>query len=254
MKKIREIIIETPEKIRFSYHIAEIGTRIAAYIVDEIIQILIVVIIVVPLIVGGVFSYLAHWNENINNLTAAFLMIMIFLLRWFYFVFFEVIMEGQSPGKKAMRIRVIRDNGDSLDFETIVLRNFLRVVDGFPIIPLTGGFIGLIDAKSRRLGDIVANTVVVNEIQFNLTLPDFSVRLTRAQKDDLRYAYTNKRLSENELYIIRRFLNEYEKLPALKQLEIADNLAGQVRKRLGIEDDATNSLLFLERIYKQHGT
>lgn len=253
MKKIREITIETPEKIRFTYHLAEVGTRIASYIVDEIIQFLIVLVIAIPLITGG-FIGSSHWSENINNITAAFLMIMAFLLRWFYFVFFEVVMEGQSPGKRAMRIRVIRDNGDSLDFETIVLRNFLRAVDSFPIVPLTGGFIALIDAKGRRLGDIVANTVVVNEIEFNLTLPDFSVRLSHAEKDDLRYAYANKRLSENELYIIRRFLNEYDKLPNLKKLEIADNLAGQVRKRLGIEEDTTHSLLFLERIYKQHGT
>ena len=151
MKKIKDIIIETPEKIRFSYHIAEIGTRIAAYIIDEIIQILIIVIIVLALVFSG-YSSRTQVEEGLTNVTAAFLMIMVFLLRWFYFVLFEVIMEGQSPGKKMMRIRVICDNGDSLNFETIILRNFLRAVDGFPIIPLSGGFIALIDSKNRRLG------------------------------------------------------------------------------------------------------
>lgn len=253
MKKIREIIIETPEKIRFTYHIAEIGTRIAAYIVDALVQVLIMVVVSLMLMAGGFVGHIPG-QEHIRNLTAAFLMIMLFLLRWFYFVFFEVVMEGQSLGKKMMRIRVIKDNGDSLDFPTIVLRNFMRVVDGFPVFPLTGGFIGLIDAKSRRLGDIIANTVVVDEIQFNLTLPDFNVRLTHGGQDGVQYTYAKKRLNENELYIIRRFLNEYDRLPVPKQAEIADRLAEQVRSRLGIDDDASDSLIFLERIYEQHGS
>jgi uncharacterized RDD family membrane protein YckC len=267
MKKIREIIIETPEKIHFSYHIAEIGTRIAAYLIDEIIQMIIVVIIVISLILSG-YSIQTHVKEGLTNITAAFLMIMVFLLRWFYFVLFEAIMEGQSPGKKLMRIRVIRDNGDSLDFETIILRNFLRVIDGFPVIPFTGGFIALIDFQNRRLGDIIADTIVVTEIQYNLTIPDFQVRFIhtlqsdevacatdeqRLSEDKIAYATVKHRLNENELYILRRFLNEYHKLPEMKQQEIAAELANQVSKRLGIEETITDSFLFLERIYKQYG-
>ncbi len=253
MKKKKDIIIETPEKIRFSYHIAEIGTRIAAYIIDEIIQVLIVALIILVLVIGG-YSMRTHIEKNITNLAAAFFMIMIFLIRWFYFVLFEIIMEGQSPGKKLMRIRVIRNNGDSLDMETIVLRNFLRVVDGFPIIPLTGGFIALIDSKSRRLGDMIANTIVVNEIQYNLAVPDFEVHFSRAPRpEETEYVTVKQRLSENELYIIRRFLNERYKLPETKQIRIAADLAEQVRKRLGIEEIITDPLVFLERIYKRHG-
>jgi uncharacterized RDD family membrane protein YckC len=258
MKKKREIVIETPEKIRFSYHIAEIGTRIAAWIMDFLIQVLILLIIILALVLSGYSSW-THLEEGLTNLTAAFLMIMIFLSRWFYFVLFEVIMEGQSPGKKMMRIRVIRDNGESLDFETIVLRNFLRAVDGFPSVPLIGGFVALIDSQNRRLGDIIANTIVVNEIQYKLAIPDFQVHFNHTPEpangsaNELGYLTVKQKLTENELYIIRRFLNEYHKLPAAKQHEITEQLANQVQKRLGIEERITDSLQFLERIYQQHG-
>jgi uncharacterized RDD family membrane protein YckC len=253
MPKTKDIVIETPEKIKFSYHIAEIGTRIAAYVIDEMIQVLIVALIVVALLISG-YSLRTHVEKSLTNLAAAFLMIMIFLFRWFYFVLFEVIMEGQSPGKKMMRIRVIRNNGDSLDLETIVLRNFLRFVDGFPVIPLTGGFVALIDSRNRRLGDMIANTIVVDEIQYNLTIPDFEVRFTHGLRmEETEHVAVKQRLSENELYIIRRFLNEYYKLPAAKQIQIAADLADQVRKRLGMEEKITEPMAFLERIYKQHG-
>lgn len=254
MKKIKDILIETPEKIQFSYHIAEIGTRIAAYFIDELIQLLAILIVVVALVITGLLTK-TRFDENLTNLTAAFYMIMLFLLRWFYFVLCEVLMEGQSPGKKLMRIRVIREDGDSLDFQTITLRNFLRAVDGFPILPFTGGFVALIDSKNRRLGDIVANTIVVNEIQYNIVIPNFQVQFIY---NSPQYASPiplglKQRLNEKELYIIRRFLNEQYKLPAAKQQEIGAKLADQVRSRLGLEEEITNPLAFLERIYKQHG-
>ena len=246
--KKKEITFETPEKIRFSYHIAEIGTRIAAHTIDQMIQIIVIVFIACVVYV----NYITASSERLTHLTAAFLMIMVFVLRWFYYAFFEVVMEGQSPGKKLMRIRVIKDNGDPLDFETIIFRNFLRIVDDFPIIPLLGGFIALIDSQSRRIGDLVANTIVVNEIHYDLKLPDFQVDFQSHEKE-VGFAQIKTRLNENELYIIRRFLNEYHKLPEKKQPAIAANLASQVRIKLGIEDDKEDAILFLERIYKQHG-
>jgi uncharacterized RDD family membrane protein YckC len=252
MHKETDILIETPEKIQFSYHIAEIGTRIAACVIDEIIQGMLIVLFILPLLLGRQF-FLKHFFDNITHLTAAFLMIMFFLIRWFYYVLFEIIMEGQSPGKKLMRIRVIRFNGDALDIETIILRNFIRIVDNFPIVPLVGGFVALIDSYNRRLGDLVANTLVVNEIHYDLRVPDFQVHFTRRAAPPVAYATTQAPLTENELYIIRRFLNDYDRLPEAKQREIAANLANEVQKRLGIAEPITDSFLFLERIYQQHG-
>lgn len=248
MKKEKEIIIETPEKIRFSYRIAEIGSRIAAYVIDQLIQVIVILIILWPLL-----GFAAASAKDMTYITASFLMIITFLMRWFYYVLFELIMEGQSPGKKMMRIRVVRDNGDSLDFETIIFRNFLRIVDDFPMVPLLGGFISLIDPRGRRMGDLVANTIVVKEIHYRLLLPDFQVNLNGIDPNQ-ELVPVKHRLNENELYIIRRFINEYQKLPIEKGNEIAWNLARQVQKKIGTEIEIKDAFLFLERIYHQHGT
>lgn len=249
MKKKSEVIIETPEKIRFSYQIAEVGTRIAAYVIDQMIQTLIILAII-WLVFGSVS---AGFAKSTTHLSAAFFFIILFLLRWFYFVLFEIIMEGQSPGKRMMRIRVLRDNGDSLDWETIIFRNFLRAVDDFPIVPLLGGFVALIDPQNRRLGDLVANTIVVKEINHDLILPDFQVYFHKLNPRQERIEAKYK-LSEHELYIIRRFLNERYKLPAEKEEEMAKDLADQVRKKMGIEEEPEDAFLFLERVYYQHET
>ncbi len=250
--KERTITIETPEKIQFVYSISELGTRIAAYVLDLLIQTAIILLVFFLMLGGTIFS-MSQDDDAIGNTSRAFFLLMIFIIRWVYFVLFEVIMEGQSPGKRAMRIRVIRSNGEALDFETIVLRNLLRVVDSlpFPFIPLVGAFVAMIDSKSRRLGDIVADTIVVHEIKFDLKEPDFNVKLSH---DRERMENLKAKLSENELYIIRRFLNERAKLKAGREEEVALKLARQVREKLKIQEDIDQPISFLERVYREHGS
>ncbi|HEO65006.1 MAG TPA: RDD family protein [Spirochaetes bacterium] len=250
--KERTITIETPEKIQFVYSISELGTRIAAYVLDLLIQ-TVVILLVFFLLLGGTIYSMSQDDDLIGNTSKAFFLLMVFIIRWVYFVLFEVIMEGQSPGKKAMRIRVIRSNGEALDFETIVLRNLLRVVDSIPIplIPVVGAFVAMMDSKSRRLGDIVADTIVVHEIKFDLKEPDFSVKLSH---DRGRMENLKAKLNENELYIIRRFLNERTRLKAGREMEVALKLAQQVREKLKIQEDIDQPISFLERVYREHGS
>jgi uncharacterized RDD family membrane protein YckC len=254
--------IETPEKIIFTYQIASVGTRIMAFTVDFLIQALIVILLLLLLWAlsamtgaGGNGTFSAH---DANALAAAFAYIVIFFLQWGYFILFEVLFNGQSPGKKAMRIRVIRSNGEPLDFSTIVIRNLLRAIDGFPFYNFLGGLVAIVNRQSRRLGDMVTDTMVVNEIRFNLTEPSFTTSLSGQDKpaDRTRRVFAaGKRLSENELLILRRFLNERTRLPADKQPVVAARLADQVMERLGLQRDQArfaDPVLLLEWIYKEH--
>ena len=252
------IRIETPEKITFSYHIASIGTRIAAYFIDILIQGAVLVLLGLFFLSLAGFSFDTNWDftEDAGFLTLAFYYLVIFFLQWGYFILFEVITNGQSPGKKAMRIRVMRSSGEALDFATIVIRNLLRAVDGFPLNNLLGGVIAIIDRKSRRLGDIISDTIVVNEIIFNLQEPVFHTNLSNNEFHSGRILQpAGKRLSENELYILRRFLNEREKIPADKQIAVAGNLTSQIIEKLNLKQDREkipDPLLFIEQVYKEH--
>lgn len=251
--KVRRIQLETPEKIQFSYNISELGTRGLAYLIDLAIKFTIITITVIILFLTIIESFFitSEMLDSNFNLIAAFFLIMWFLLDWFYFVFFEVIWEGQSPGKKLMKIRVIRSNGEPIQFDAIVLRNLLRSVDGFPVFHIFGFIVAFIDKKTRRLGDIVADTLVVNEIAFNIKEPDFSVKLS---DDTERIKNLDKKLSEDELYILRRFLNEKDQVPKEKLESIAHNLASQISSKLKIEYGDLDPVIFIERVYKEHGS
>jgi uncharacterized RDD family membrane protein YckC len=245
------ISIQTPEKIVFTYEIAEIGTRIAAFVVDMLVQSLLWILLLLLFFLTNEISFSSSSEFSYPYVFASFVLIIMFIFRWFYFVFFETVMAGQTPGKKAMRIRVIRNNGESLDLATIITRNFLRSIDGLPIIPMVGGFVALLNSKRMRLGDIAANTLVVKEMYYKLGLPDFEVKFSNSESGKTKLLLDTK-LNENELYIIRRFLNEKSKLSLEKQNTIANQLALDVLKKLKINTTFEDPQNFLEQVYLLH--
>jgi hypothetical protein len=92
---------------------------------------------------------------------AALHFLLLFVMEWLYPVFFEVFSMGQTPGKRALGIKVIRDDGAPLDVMSSLIRDFLRVVDIFPFFYGVGLLSCLLDHRFRRLGDLAAKTLVI---------------------------------------------------------------------------------------------
>ena len=252
--KQETITLETPEKIRFDYRIAQTGTRIGAYIIDAVFQVVVIILVVLLLILigvleGGWFSYGPAGQFQL--LAAAFFYLLLFFFQWGYFTFFEMFKNGQSPGKKVLRISVIRSDGEPLEASVIVLRNLLRAVDGFPAFNVLGGFVSILDNKSRRLGDMIADTVVVHDIRFDLQEPAFKT-LTSSTSAGKTAEKLMTKLNEEELYVIRRFLSDRHLLSPERQEALAAKLAANVKKRLDITGDSDQAMVFLESIYHRH--
>jgi uncharacterized RDD family membrane protein YckC len=255
MFRSHTITIETPEKIVFAYSISSTGTRIVAYLIDIFLQ---VAALVLLYILGAVSFDLGIGDtrfdtDEVGYYLFAFLYLVYFFFQWGYFLLFETIWDGQSPGKKIMGIRVMKSNGEPLDFSTLVLRNFCRAVDGFPVLGILGGLVSIIDSRARRIGDLVADTLVINVERSDLPDPDFTTAIREKPMRgavDLRLLV--QRLGEEELYILRRFFNEKHTLLAEKQVAIAWKLAQSVKIRLDVQEEIADPVEFLERVYRAH--
>jgi uncharacterized RDD family membrane protein YckC len=256
MVREKTITIEAPEKILFTYSLADTGARAAAFLLDLIIQGLL--LLACGLIIF--FAFLAGETietrifEDLSPLATAFFYLALFFLQWIYFIFFEIVLGGRSPGKKLLKLRVLKLNGEPLDFSSIVLRNLLRAVDNFPLFHILGGLISIIDKRSRRLGDLVAGTIVVYDHPGMAEEPDFTVKLRdysplKTASSDL---LTHGRLTERDLYIIRRFFNQRYKLPPGRLWEISEKLAEDVARKLGYSNPLKDNIEFLETVYKVH--
>lgn len=156
--------VETPEQIALSYSVAGIGSRGTAAVIDTLISM--AILVVLALIMGFAANY-AGWKLGKTNppsvawVMAAYVIAQ-FAVTWGYYVVFEGIWDGQTPGKRIMKLRVVRDGGFSVTFGASAVRNLLRVVDGFGVY-LVAIVVAFTNDSRKRLGDIVAGTFVIKE-------------------------------------------------------------------------------------------
>src|SRR5215510_577260 len=156
-----ELVIETPERVELHYVLASVGNRFLAAAIDHLIQVVLMIIII--LVIGSlgdwrIFSSMGVWAAALAVLT-------LFAIYWGYFVVFETFWSGQTPGKRIMRLRVIREDGRPVRFFEIFVRNILRLlIDFMPLPSYAVGVVSIIfSSRSKRVGDFVAGTVVVKE-------------------------------------------------------------------------------------------
>lgn len=229
MHKPREIAldttaqVETPEHIRFDYPLAGPMRRTAAYLIDLLIRIGVLLVIAIVLM-------LVDASTGVDGMSTGALLIFYFALDWFYYVLFETLWSGRSPGKRALRLRVVGQDGRSLTVLDSVLRNLLRAADFLP----AGYAVGLVvmgcDPMFRRLGDLVAGTVVVIEEPGRI-----SERLhLHPPPTPQEYAAlpAKPEVAREELEAIELFLRRRGTLAPMREVELAEMIAPLLAQRL----------------------
>jgi len=144
--------ITTPEQVSFHYEVAGLISRACAWLIDQVL--LWTLRIALGMALGSVLP---------GGLGTAAALIGYFAVDFGYFVLAELWMTGQTPGKKAFRLRVIADDGTRLTGTAVLIRNLLRMVDTLPMFMVLGGSVALCERHHRRLGDLAAGTLVIRE-------------------------------------------------------------------------------------------
>jgi uncharacterized RDD family membrane protein YckC len=167
------LTIETPEHVELQFALATIGNRFLACAIDHGLQML-----AIGLTLFLTFRLSAGARRLSEQVTSsieegslwllALATLIVFLLYFGYFVFFETVWSGQTPGKRWLKLRVIREDGRPTSFFASLARNLLRGADMMPMLVVIPFYsVGIVSvfasARSKRLGDFVAGTVVVKE-------------------------------------------------------------------------------------------
>jgi uncharacterized RDD family membrane protein YckC len=243
---------ETPENVQVSYAAAGLGTRFLAWFVDQLLVWIFTILLIIALAVAGVslqglFSdFEGEWDEDQQ---AALYFVGLIMLVWgfgsfAYFCGCELLLRGQTPGKRALKIRVVKADGFQLDAASIVVRNAFRVLDQLPpmwIIPF-------VSRRSQRAGDMVAGTLVVSDAPAELS----SVRAALAQRSsaDVQFRFDSamlKRITGEEFAAIERVLDRWPDLAAEQRESLLTAYAAPLAKKLRIEPPpAELRLRFLE--------
>ncbi len=238
--------VETPEQISINYQKAGIGSRFYAALLDTLLLGLIVFI--------GVYvnyNFLIELGGFLGNWLGAIGGILIFAMFWGYFMVFEITTNGQSPGKLALGLRVIKEGGYPISFGDSAIRNLVRLVDFLPFCYGTGLLVMLINGNWQRLGDLAAGTLVVKTNRKTKVELNQSISPINISSDEHLYSDWIQPLlvTDTEFDTIKEYLRRRPELSPIRRLELARTIGRPIAEKMGGEG-AINYDKFLAEVYK----
>ncbi len=226
--------IQTPENVAFGYQVAGIGSRFLATLLDTLLIFLLqIVVILVFVLALSAFDLL---GETIAAWVYAVLGIVGFIFFWGYYIFFEMLWNGQTPGKRWVGLRVIRTDGTPITLSESFIRNLTRLVDFLPAMYGIGIISMFLDKQSRRLGDLAAGTLVVHD-RAPISIQALSAKRTvnlslQGFKPISLEGFPLERLTNDDLALIEDFLLRREQLTHREAL--ANQILNTLHTRLGL--------------------
>lgn len=235
MSNVDRYTLETPENIEVEFELAGLGSRFCAMLIDTVFIAVAILLLVLLLALLG-FSIGPWISESVPDanrwfgwLLAVVLAIIVALVSGGYFALFELLMRGQTPGKRSMKIRVIRDDGTPATAAEILLRNIVRVVDFLPVGYGVGILVMFLSPQWKRLGDVAAGTIVVKEGQLDYRA--HADKKYEIKQDAVSAA--NTELKPEERRLLTGFLQRRVELLPAARLELAERLARPLFEKYG---------------------
>jgi uncharacterized RDD family membrane protein YckC len=240
--------VVTPESVPVRFTVARMGDRIAAFGIDA--AILVMALIVVGLLGGAISS-----AGGVPEIATAAVILGAFLHRNFYFTWFEIRRQGQTPGKKRLFLRVIDRRGGSLSAEAVFVRNVMREIEFFIplaalfaphlLFPMGGGqgqllalawvfvlaALPFFNRQRLRVGDLVAGTMVVRLPRPSL-LPDLSAASSAREP---AHAFTPEQLDVYGIYELQVLEDLLRRTPDEAWRQALAAVGEKIRKKIGYD-------------------
>jgi len=268
-----QLLVETPENIAFQYQVAGPFRRAVAFVLDILISqvaywgfALGVMILFSFLLIPMAGGPGGNWAVSLLGILSGFVMIGAFVVFWFYGAVTETYFNGQSYGKMLTNLRVLCTDGNAINGTQATLRNFFRLLDAWPAIPL-GFLVGVqeldsfllptfmlgfimmtLSPKYQRMGDLVAGTIVVNEEKkWTHGLAKFADprvgQLAELIPSDFE-------VSSSLARSLAEYADRREFLAKQRVAEIAAHLGPILNRRFGLPEDTNHDLLLCALYYK----
>ncbi|MEH7081898.1 RDD family protein [Neobacillus drentensis] len=248
--------IKTPEFVSIQFQIAGLGSRSAAFIIDQLLLMAfnILSLIVLFFVLDGMskmeFIFIG------NSLPIAITIIALFLVNGGYFFAYEFFSGGRTLGKKLMGIRVIQENGHSITLMSSFIRNLIRIIDSLPTAYFLGIIMIFFHSKHKRLGDLVAGTIVVHERKAKRKKKqsplEIEIDSRGLSKDELMIdEWTLKSLGMKEWKLVKTYASRFLQIPLEERNQLTEQIAVILFPKIGLDpsgkttEELENNLLVL---------
>jgi uncharacterized RDD family membrane protein YckC len=238
------IEITTTQNVTIEYELASMRERILAWLLDGV-------------IIGFGYLLLYQLAQTIfgsfwDSGWSMFWGVMMFLVYFLYHIFMEILNSGQSLGKMALNIRVVRLDGKDPEWSDVVMRSMLQLVDSLFCFGIIGILLIKTTPKCQRLGDMAANTTVIKIHQsgWRFRLEDI---LNISTLNNYEPTYPQVRnLSERDMIFVKTVLSRYNRYPNQAHEHVVEDLVTHLMPLLGVKVRPLNRLEFLKTLLKDY--
>ncbi|MBC1236231.1 RDD family protein [Nostoc sp. 2RC] len=252
MRFFNRISFQTPESVELEFTLAGIGNRALALLIDYTVLgiSLLLFVLIWTVFSTQLLKFLENLVTNPRNIGLWLLAIFFFIgfaIYIGYFVFFETLWFGQTPGKRIAKIRVVRDDGRLIGLQQATLRALLRPFDETLFI---GAFLIMLGNREKRLGDLAAGTIVIQAQPANASNLIISEQ-AKILHDELLQTANLSQLLPDDFAVIREYLQRRSAMSLKARASLSLNLAQQVKSIINLEKLPENYTpdVFLEAIY-----
>lgn len=251
----KEVTVITPEQVQLQFQTAGIGSRAIAHLLDCLILLVVnVLLFVFVILVSRLYS--GSWLPALADYLLAITIVLWIILNLGYFVCSEAFMGGQTLGKRRLGMRVIQNNGQSATLLSIIIRNLFRLLDMMPAFYFVGVLSMFLSSKDKRVGDMVAGTMVVIEARFERIKRRKQLEKAIARKnypeivwhveENLRQEVTAK-----DWQLLQAWVERVPTMPDARLAELATPIAHYFAIKLGQDSAITyDACAFLVKLYE----
>ena len=260
------LVIETPERVPIEFSIASIGNRFIAVLIDHFIQVITYALVIY---VGAWLLSLDQSSRGLDQFESWVIVVMIIVssvLFSGYFIIFEWLWNGQTPGKRLMKLRVIRDDGRPVVFWESLARNILRLADALPggVVPIYS--VGLItiflSKRDQRIGDLFAGTIVIRETKDevpsfdDIFADEVGDSALRRVQPVTSFTGDLTLITEDEIHVVENFLRRRWDLVEKQRKWMAWRIALPIMFRIkpAYDSDTFTYEGFLEELFHRFNT
>ncbi|MDZ8134519.1 MAG: RDD family protein [Nostoc sp. DedQUE04] len=253
MRFFNRITFQTPESVELEFTLAGIGNRALALLIDYTVLgvTLLLFVLTWSIFSTQLLNFVEYFFAKLPSLDIwllAIFFIIAFAIYIGYFVFFETLWFGETPGKRFAKIRVVRDDGRLIGLQQATLRALLRPFDETLFI---GAFLIMLGSREKRLGDLAAGTIVIQA-----QTPTASARLIISEQakglhEQLIEIADFSQLMPDDFAVIREYLQRRGAMSLKARTSLSLKLAEQVKAIINLEKlpEAVTPDVFLEAIY-----
>lgn len=186
--------------------LAGLGSRLLAMVLDMVVVVLLAVLVTLGLVLAASsFDLPGDW-------TLVLVLFVLFFFQWAYFSACELLMDGRTPGKNLVGLRTVTSRGGRPSAGAVLVRNLLRILDMFLAWPIMA-----VDRKSRRLGDLLASTLVVHHREHG--------------EHSLRLGQVPASWGSREVAVVESFLRRARRMETMRARALAERLLDWLRRR-----------------------